>query len=334
MFESAVIAAPMAGGPSGPALVTAVARAGGFAFLAGGYKTATALAEEIRAVRPLDAAFGVNLFVPSAAEPDVNAVNAYRAELEPEARRYGVELPPLRGADDDGWDQKTALLLEDPVPVVSFTFGLPPAGVVAALRKTGSLVLASVTSVAEALAAADVGVDALVVQHSSAGSHTAAFLPAPAEPAADSAALVAAVRHAVALPLVAAGGIGDAAGLRRVLDAGAVAAQLGTAFLRTPESGARQLHKDALADPGYTETVLTRAFTGKPARALVNRFVREHSAHAPAAYPMVHHLTAPIRAAAAAQGDADGLNLWAGTGWRHSRDLPAAEVVQGFLAAL
>ena len=123
------------------------------------------------------------------------------------------------------------------------------------------------------------------------------------------------MRSAVGLPLVAAGGIMDAAGLDAVLRAGAVAAQLGTAFLRTDQSGARQLHKDALADPHFTRTRLTRAFTGRQARALENEFVRDHP-EAPEAYPAVHHLTAPLRAAAAAAGDAERLNLWAGTGWR------------------
>ena len=137
-------------------------------------------------------------------------------------------------------------------------------------------------------------------------------------------------RSAVALPLVAAGGIMDAAGVDRVLAAGAQAAQLGTALLRTEESGARQLHKDALASPHFTRTALTRAFTGRPARALVNEFVRDHP-DAPESYPAVHHLTAPLRAAAAAAGDAERLNLWAGTGWQQARAGSVAEVMAGLL---
>ena len=142
--------------------------------------------------------------------------------------------------------------------------------------------------------------------------------------------LVTRVRSAVGLPLVAAGGVMDRAGLEAVLAAGAQAAQLGTAFLRTDESGARQLHKDALASPRFTETRLTRAFTGRPARALVNEFVRDHP-DAPEAYPAVHHLTAPLRAAAAAAGDAERLNLWAGTGWQQARAGSVAEVMADLL---
>ena len=123
----------------------------------------------------------------------------------------------------------------------------------------------------------------------------------------------------------------DAAGLDAVLRAGAAAAQLGTAFLRTDESGARQLHKDALADPHFTRTRLTRAFTGRWARALENEFVRDHP-EAPAAYPAVHHLTAPIRAAAAAAGDAERLNLWAGTGWQQAQAGPVAGILDGLLS--
>lgn len=334
MFSSPIIAAPMAGGTSRPALVTAVGHAGALGFLAAGYKSAEAVAEEVAQVRGQGVDFGVNVFVPTSGAPDPAALEAYRKELEAEARRYQVEMPPLR-SDDDGWQDKIALLLADPVPYVSFTFGLPPSDVVERLRRAGTRVLASVTSAPEALEASALGVDALVVQHTSAGAHSAAFLPATdTPPASDTAELVARVRQIVKLPLIAAGGIADVDDVRRVLAAGAEAAQLGTAFLRTPESGARQLHKDALADSRFTETRVTRAFTGRPARALVNRFVREHSDTAPAAYPMIHHLTAPIRAAAAAAGDADGLNLWAGTAWRRSRDIPAAEVASSLLAGL
>jgi nitronate monooxygenase len=189
-------------------------------------------------------------------------------------------------------------------------------------------------------------VDALVVQHTSAGAHSAAFLPGPVAQldgtqlggaplgttaAGTAAELLAEVRSAVDLPLVAAGGIMDAAGLDAVLRAGAAAGQIGTAFLRTDESGARQLHKDALADPHFTRTRLTRAFTGRQARALENEFVRDHP-EAPVAYPAIHHLTAPLRAAAAAAGDPERLNLWAGTGWRQAQTGPVAAVVRGLLA--
>ena len=347
VFDTRVIAAPMAGGTSTPAFVAAVHNAGGLGFLAAGYKSVAAMQAEISSVRAAGARFGMNVFVPDPAQQAPSgAVRAqleeYRVRLRPDALRYGVEVPALRLDDDDHWHGKIDALLADPVELVSFAFGLPGADVVRALQRAGSTVLATVTTADEALEAAGQGVDALVVQHSRAGGHSAAFQPGSdwqgdgegdvrddGRPGT-TAELVALVRSAVGLPLVAAGGVMDRAGLEAVVAAGAQAAQLGTAFLRTDESGARQLHKDALASPRFTETRLTRAFTGRPARALVNDFVRDHP-DAPEAYPAVHHLTAPLRAAAAAAGDAERLNLWAGTGWREARAGSVAEVMAGLL---
>jgi nitronate monooxygenase len=346
LFGTPVIAAPMAGGTSTPAFVEAVHRAGGLGFLAAGYKGVAAMQAEMRTVRESGARFGMNVFVPDPAQLRPSAallaeLEDYRLQLLADARRYGVELPPLRVDDDDEWQGKIDALLAEPVELVSFAFGLPGVDVARALQRAGSAVLATVTCVEEAAQAAEQGVDALIVQHTSAGAHSAAFLPASgtqpggAQPggtmAGTTAELLAEVRSAVDLPLVAAGGIMDAAGLDAVLGAGAAAAQIGTAFLRTDESGARQLHKDALADPHFTRTRLTRAFTGRQARALENEFVRDHP-EAPVAYPAVHHLTAPLRAAAAAAGDAERLNLWAGSGWRQAQAGPVAAVMQGLLA--
>ncbi|BCW67875.1 oxidoreductase [Arthrobacter sp. NicSoilB4] len=339
IFGTRIIAAPMAGGTSTPAFVKAVHDAGGLGFLAAGYKSVAAMQAEIRSARAAGTRFGMNLFVPDPAQLPPSAalrhqLEEYRASLRPDALRYGADVPPLRLDDDDHWHGKIAALLADPVELVSFAFGLPGPDVVRSLQRAGSTVLATVTTVAEALEAAGQGVDALVVQHAGAGGHSAAFQPGAAghhdgRPGT-TAELVALVRSAVGLPLVAAGGVMDRAGLEAVLAAGAQAAQLGTAFLRTDESGARQLHKDALASPRFTETRLTLAFTGRPARALVNEFVLDHP-DAPESYPAVHHLTAPLRAAAAAAGDAERLNLWAGAGWQQARAGSVAEVMAGLL---
>lgn len=344
IFGTRIIAAPMAGGTSTPDFVTAVHEAGGLGFLAAGYKTVAAMQADISSARAAGARFGMNVFVPDPAQQVPSGavlaqLEEYRARLRPDARRYGVEVPPLRLDDDDHWHGKIDALRENPVELVSFAFGLPGTDVVRALQRSGSTVLATVTTVAEALEAAGQGVDALVVQHASAGGHSAAFQPYADRHDADphdafrpgtTAELVTRVRSAVGLPLVAAGAVMDRAGLDAVLAAGAEAAQVGTAFLRTDESGARQLHKDALGSPRFTETRLTRAFTGRLARALVNEFVRDHP-DAPEAYPAVHHLTAPLRAAAATAGDAERLNLWAGTGWRQARAGSVAEVMADLL---
>lgn len=335
----------MAGGTTTTELALAAQEAGAFAFAAGGYKTAAQLATHIAPLRATGKDFGVNLFVPRPvplSEAESEALAGYRKELGVTAARYAVDVPEVNLAQDDPkvqdyWAEKIELLVKDPVAVVSFTFGLAPANVVAALQAAGTRVVASVTSVAEAVAAAGTGVDALVVQHAHAGGHTAAFLPATGPASAPQATLpqlLAAVRAQVRLPLVGAGGVSGPAQAKAALSAGAEAVALGTALLRTDESGARQLHKDALANPLYTHTAMTRAFTGKPARALVNGFVREHSDSAPAAYPDVHFLTAPLRAAAAAADDLRALNLWAGSGWASAQDGPVADVLAGFLKGL
>ena len=286
------------------------------------------LAEEIRAVRASGTGlFGVNLFAPSPCPVDAEAYRAYRCSLLDEAARRGVELPLHPVEDDDHWEAKLALLLEDPVPVVSFTFGLPSQAGIRALRRAGSYTLQTVTSLEEAKAAQEAGVDALVLQGPDAGGHAGTLDPFRIPAAVKLPALVRAVAAEIQLPIIAAGGISCGRAAGAALAAGAAAVAVGTAVLRSPESGATQIHKDALAEPGFDAAVLTRAFTGRYARGLPNRFLSEHSAEAPAGYPALHHLTKPIRAAAAASGDNSAMNLWAGTGFREARALPLARLL-------
>ncbi|MEU8176847.1 nitronate monooxygenase [Microbispora hainanensis] len=336
--SSPIIQAPMAGGPSTPALVAAVSGAGGLGFLAAGYRTAQDVRRDIAAVRErTDRPFGVNVFVPDFAarrEPgDDAAVARYREELAPEAERYGVTLPEAPAWDDDDWDAKIDVLVDERVPVAGFTFGCPPPEVTARLHDAGAVIMVMVNTPWEAVAAAEAGADAVVVQGPGAGGHQAAFLaPPPSWPSSwtapdDLPELVRLVREATGVPIVAAGGIMNGADVAAVLAAGAVAAQLGTAFLRTPESGAHPVHKAALADPRFTGTAFTRAFSGRTARGLANRFMAEHEASAPACYPQVHHLTKGLRRAAAEQGDPEAMALWCGHGYRRCRDLPAAALV-------
>ncbi|GAA4105207.1 nitronate monooxygenase [Actinomadura miaoliensis] len=321
--ETAVVQAPMAGGASRPELAVAVAEAGALGFLAAGYKTAAAMRDEIERTRAATSRpFGVNVFMPSRDAVDRAAFDAYAERLAPEAERLGVGLgTPGDRADD--WDAKIEDLLADPPAIVSFTFGCPDEALIREFRRRGVVVIVTVTSVAEARAAG--AADGLCVQGVEAGAHQGSWTNTDGgTPLRE---LLPAVREVTAQPLIAAGGLGTAADVAEVLALGADAAQFGTAFLRCPESGASAVHKAALADPRFTETALTRAFSGRPARGLVNRFLAEHSAHAPAAYPDVHYLTTPLRRAAAAQGAADALHLWAGTSYRLASTAPAAEIV-------
>ena len=325
-----VVAAPMAGGASTPRLAAAVSDAGGLGFLAAGYASADAVARQMAEVRALTAApFGVNVFVPEAAA-DRDATLAYAARLRPLAERFGVAPLPDPRDDDDGWDAKLALLERDPVAVVSLTFGLPSPDAVARLHAVGTGVWASVASVPDAVAAASLGVDALVVQGKEAGGHRATVRCADAPNDLGTDALLRAVRAVTSVPLVATGGIADAEGVRSALATGATAVQCGTAFLLTPEAGTSAVHRAALRDPGFASTVVTRCFTGRPARGLANRWTDEFP-DAPSAYPLVHQVTRPLRAAAAAAGDAQYVHLWAGTRWRSAMDAPAAQVLRALV---
>jgi nitronate monooxygenase len=324
--------APMAGGPSTPGLVAAAARAGGFGFLAGGYKKADALRADMAQARAAGAAaFGVNLFVPGAPAGDPAAVASYVAALRREAAPSGAD-PGEPAWDDDGWADKIALLLAEPPAAVSFSFGCPAPEVAAEFRGRGTLVGITVTSAAEARLAAAGGADCLIVQGREAGAHSGAFTNAGPDARPGLRALLADVAPA-GLPLIAAGGLAGPADIAGALAAGAAAVSLGTAFLRCPESGAHPLHKAALADPGRSATTMTRAFSGRLARAIVNRFVLDHP-DAPAGYPEINNATRPLRAAAAAADDPEGMSLYAGQGFRAASDRPAAEIIDRLAAGV
>jgi nitronate monooxygenase len=321
-----VIAAPMAGGASTPELVAAVSNAGGLGFVAAGYLTAGQLDDRIAQVRALTSEpFAVNLFVPGA-PGDVADVARYAERLAPIAERYGVALGEPRH-DDDDWAAKLDVVHERAVPAVSFTFGCPDAEIVASLHEVGIEVCVTVTSAWEARIAAAAGADVLCVQGMEAGAHRATFLNDPASPTGGELVgllpLLRQVAAAVDLPLVATGGLMAGADIAAVLAAGAVAAQLGTAFLCCPESGAPPAHQQALLADEYPATAVTRAFSGRPARGLANQFLLDHGPHAPAAYPEVHHLTKPLRAS----GDPEVMSLWAGQGFAAIRPMPAADLV-------
>lgn len=327
--DTPLLAAPMAGGPTTAALVTAAADAGGLGFLPGGYRTTEALAEQIAAVRPTGVLFGVNLFAPNPVPVDPGAFRRYARAIARDAAAYGIDaLAAEPVEDDDHWADKVALLLADPVPVVSFTFGIPQAPVVSALRAAGSLVVQTVTSAAEARAAAEAGADMLAVQASAAGGHSGTLTPQRIPAPVPLEELLGEVRAATALPLVAAGGVATPAAVTGALRAGADAVMVGTVLLRADEAGTSAPHRAALADPARTETVVTRAFTGRPARALRNGFTDRHSEAAPSGYPALHHLTGPMRKAAAAAGDQERIHLWAGTGYRHAGEEPAERILR------
>lgn len=325
-----LVGAPMAGGATTPRLAAAIAAAGGFPFLAGGYLSAKAMTAQIAEFRQLagDVPFGVNLFVPGQAPVDETAFASYADGLAPLAGELGAQIDtrPVMD-DDDHFGEKLQALLADPVPVISLTFGLPAPAAIARLQAAGTCVLATVTNTSEAEASAGIGCDSLVVQGSRAGGHAGTHDPLRDVPEVETADLVREVRSRVDLPVIAAGGVDGPEAVAMLLNAGALAVQVGTLLLRCHEAGTSAVHRKALADPGFTETALTRAFTGRLARGLRNRFIDDFAAAAPAVYPQVHHLTKPIRTAAAKAGQPDWVHLWAGTGWRAARKEPAAQTL-------
>lgn len=329
-----IVQAPMGGGPSTPALASAVSAAGGLGFLAAGYKAPDAVRadlEQLRSLLPVGVPFGVNVFAPPGHGAGADQVAAYADRLSPEAATSGVALGTPQW-DDDRCADKLDLLCAERVPVVSFTFGCPSRQDVERLHRAEVAVWVTVTTPDEAATAGVTGADALIVQGVEAGGHRGGFDDArPGD--VGLLALLQLVRARVGdqLPLVATGGVATGPAVAGVLAAGAAAAQLGTAFMLCPEAATAPAHRDALARR-QAPTALTRAFTGRAARGIVNRFLREYSTGAPSAYPEIHHLTMPVRAAARHRGDADGFHLWAGQAYALAEPVRAGQLVEQLAA--
>jgi nitronate monooxygenase len=324
-----IVLAPMAGGPSTPALAAAVAGAGGLGFVAGGYLDAGRLAKQLAEARAASSGpLGVNLFVPNPPS-DLEAAGAYLERLRGWAGDRGAELGEPRYSDDD-WLAKLDLLTADPPAVASFTFGCPAPEVLARIQAAGAEAWVTVTSRDEALEAVAAGAGAVVAQGGEAGGHRASFADRPDVPVHGLLPLLQAVTAAVDVPVVASGGIATGRALAAALACGARAAQIGTAFMLAPEAGTVDAHRVALRSG--RPTALTRAFTGRLARGIRNEFMDAHDHAAPIAYPELHYVTAPLRRAARERGDAESINLWAGEAYELAEERPAAEIVRRLAA--
>jgi len=329
-IEVPIVAAPMGGGPSTPALVAAVSEAGGLGSLAGGYLSPDRLRADIAAVREATSKpFAVNLFVPTPAEPSNEEVEQALVALEP--YRLQLELPPRPFADGpwaEDFDAQVAVLVEERVPVTSFTFGLLPATAAAALHDAGSLLIGTATTVEEAVTLVSAGSDLVCAQGSEAGAHRGTFLAAPEQSLIGTLALVPQVSDAIPVPVIAAGGIMDGRGVAAALSLGAGAAVLGTAFLRAPEAGTSAPHRQALATADETSTALTTQITGRMARGIENRLMRDLRDVTVPPYPVMHTLTAELRRRAAERDEPDLMALWCGQGIRLATEAPAGELVR------
>ena len=336
-LELPILQAPMAG-VSTPALAAAVSNAGALGAIAVGAADAggaRAMITELRAAtaRP----FNVNVFVHGPARPDAAREAAWLAGLAPAFRAHGAEPPTAlrtiyRSFADD--DAMLAALVEAAPAVVSFHFGLPAPRRIAALRATGAVLLASATSLAEGRAAEAAGMDAVVAQGDEAGGHRGVFDPAAPDERLGTLALTRLLVRRLGVPVIAAGGIMDGAGIAAALHLGAVAAQLGTAFVACPESSASPAHRAALLAGDAVHTVMTAGISGRPARCLANRFTalaEDIAARTPLLtppdYPIAYDAGKALHAAAAARGEHGYGAHWAGQGAPLARALPAAELV-------
>jgi nitronate monooxygenase len=331
-IEHPVIQAPLAGGGDTPALVAAVSNAGGMGFIGAAYSTPeqiVALARSVRAQtsRP----FGINLFAPLPApgsaknpEPVLRRLAPFFAELGLPAP-IAPELPPLSFSD------QLAAALETGASAFSFTFGIPPADAIAAIQTRGMLLAGTATTVEEAGAVEKAGADAVVAQGHEAGGHRGTFAGDFASAMIGTIALVPQVADAVGIPVIASGGIMDGRGIAAALALGASAVQMGTAFLTCDESGVPNAYQEAILHAREDQTRITRAFSGRPARGIVNRFMTSFESDAAAEtilpFPLQNSLTRPLRAAAAKQDRAEFLSLWAGQGARMAHRQSAADLV-------
>jgi nitronate monooxygenase len=333
-----LIQAPMAG-TSTPLLAAEVSEAGALGSIAVGATDADGARAMIAEVRACTSrAFNVNVFVHAPPVADAAREAAWIEALRPLFAAFDAEppralRPVYRSFVED--PAMLALVVEQAPPVVSFHFGLPPAEAITALRERGVLLLASATSPEEARAVAAAGIDAVVAQGIEAGGHRGTFDPAAPDDALGTLALTRLLVREGALPVIAAGGIMDGAGIAAALDLGAQAAQLGTAFVGCPESAADAAYRAALAGPGAWHTVLTPLISGRPARALANRFtaLAERLEGVPA-YPIAYDAGKALNAAAKARGEHGFGAQWAGQGAPLARALAAAELVAVLRAEL
>lgn len=328
-FRVPIVLAPM-GGSSTPQLVAAVSEAGGFGILPAAYSTPEEIAAGVAAIRARTGRpFGINLFVeeqPYSGDP--SRIAAAHARLQSYRAELGITQPAVPAPPPEMYAaQIDAVLAARPV-MFSFTFGIPDATTMRRLRDAGIAVYGTATTVAEAIALREARCDGIFAQGAEAGAHRGTFLAPVESSLIGTLALVPQVVDATGLPVIAAGGIGDGRGVAAVLALGARAAALGTAFLLADESGIAPAYRAVLQSERVHETVLTRAFSGRTARGIANRLIRElRDPDDLAPYPFQNAMTRDIRNAAAAAGDAEFLALWAGQAASLARAEPAAQIV-------
>ena len=329
-----IIQAPMAGGITTATLVSAVSNNGALGMIGAGYLSPKQLRDQIKEVKQLTSHnFGVNLFVPTKFELDEAQIEKAIQRLRPYAEEMNCETVQVSLPDEqkavESYMEQIQVVIEEKVPVCSFTFGVPSDDVMHLLKRNNVITIGTATTVQEAVAIEKLGMDAVVVQGTEAGGHRGNFLSKHEESLMGLMSLIPHVADQVHIPVIAAGGIMDGRGLLASLSLGAETVQMGTAFLTCEESGAHPLHKEAIVQAKQDDTILTKSFSGKYARGIINKFIlkmKEHEKEIPD-FPVQNSLTQPIRKAAATQNNKDYMSLWAG----QSASLGRKETVEGLI---
>jgi len=322
--EHPIILAPMGGGPGTPDLVAAVANAGGLGSIAAAYLSAAELSETVARTRALtDRPLNINLFAGGYQSGPIGDPAPMLEILTRVHKRLGIAPPALPAPQSNPFDQQLEVVLERKPRVFSFTFGNPDTQRV---REAGIFVIGTATTAVEARLLAP-NVDAVVAQGAEAGAHRGTFAGSFETSMVPTLDLVEQIIGTVSIPVIASGGLMDGADIAAALDRGAVAVQLGTAFLACPESGAAEAYKHAVLNAKRDTTVITRAYSGRHARGLRNEFIDMVPESAILPFPLQNSVTRPMRSAAGKKGEAGFLSLWAGSGVTRARAMPAAQLV-------
>jgi nitronate monooxygenase len=337
-IELPIIQAPMAGVQSST-LAVAVSNAGGLGSLPCAMLDMDTIRKELTTLRAQTSKpYNLNFFCHTPPEPDEEQEKRWRAALEPYYAEYQIDASNLNvGAKRTPFNADIAdMLTEFAPPVVSFHFGLPAANLLERVRGWGAKVLSSATTVEEALWLEAQGVDAIIAQGSEAGGHRGMFLSTDVSTQIGTFALVPQIVAAVKIPVIAAGGIADARCVKAAMALGAVGVQVGTAYLLCPEATTSPIHRAILKSPAAHATAITNVFTGRPARGIVNRFIRELGPMSPLApeFPLATAAVAPLRSKAESLGSGDFTPLWAGQNVTGCQEIPAADLTRQLASAL
>lgn len=337
-IELPIVQAPMAGVQAG-ALTVAVSNAGGLGSLPCAMLGVDGIRAELAAIKArTDKPFNVNFFCHVPPVPDAEREAVWRAALSPYYKQYGIDPEKIAaGPGRAPFTAEAAEVLHEFKPaVVSFHFGLPAAALVARIKTWGTKVFSSATTVEEALWLERHGVDGIIAQGLEAGGHRGIFLSEDLSAQVGTFALLPQIVRAVKLPVIAAGGIADAKGVAAAMALGAAGVQVGTAYLLCPEASTTAIHRAALKSEARLHTALTNLFTGRPARGIVNRVMRELGpiSSAPPAFPLATSAIAPLRAKAESQGSGDFSPLWSGQNASGCKEVPAAQLTRDLAAVL